>query len=189
MSSKMSPGERAPEKFAALGTRACSVPTPRDACPPRSAKRSATFCGVPDCRSLVGHYRRRIVMVFLIVPPVVQNRVARRNALTTDKNRRNQPAGHVLSLATERTTSRPNREPSAFRTRTPRPGTSIVSCFPCGQYLRTQTALVAEMVLCATRRGIIMRLSMVPRSGLRTWIARGETALRAPTRKPGGGTR
>ena len=26
-------------------------------------------------------------------------------------------------------------------------------------------------------------------AGLRTWIARGETALRAPTRKPGGGTR
>jgi hypothetical protein len=26
-------------------------------------------------------------------------------------------------------------------------------------------------------------------AGLRTWIAQGETALRAPTRKPGGGTR
>ena len=26
-------------------------------------------------------------------------------------------------------------------------------------------------------------------AGLGTWIARGETALRAPTRKPGGGTR
>src|SRR5664279_1516590 len=44
-------------------------------------------------------------------------------------------------------------------------------------------------VLCATRRGIIMRLSMATRSGLRTWIARGETALRASTQKPGGGTR
>ena len=39
------------------------------------------------------------------------------------------------------------------------------------------------------RWGIIMRLSMVTRSGLRKWIARGETALRAPTRKPGRGTR
>ena len=29
-------------------------------------------------------------------------------------------------------------------------------------------------------------VSMVTRSGLRTWIVRGETALRAPTRKPGG---
>jgi hypothetical protein len=26
-------------------------------------------------------------------------------------------------------------------------------------------------------------------AGLRTWIARGETALRAPTRRPGGTTR
>ena len=51
------------------------------------------------------------------------------------------------------------------------------------------SAGVPKRVLCAIRKGIMMRLSMVTRSGLRTLIARGETALRAPTRKPGGGTR
>ena len=48
---------------------------------------------------------------------------------------------------------------------------------------------VSKRVLCAARRGIIMRLSMATISGLGTWTARGEIALRAPWRKPGGGAR
>jgi hypothetical protein len=49
--------------------------------------------------------------------------------------------------------------------------------------------IVSQRGLCATRRGIIMRLSMVTRSELRRRIARGETALREPTRNPGGDKR
>ncbi|MGP8246272.1 MAG: protein kinase domain-containing protein [Bryobacteraceae bacterium] len=46
-----------------------------------------------------------------------------------------------------------------------------------------------EIYLTCDRTVGYYEVSMVFRSGLRTWIARGDTALRAPTRKPGGGTR
>jgi hypothetical protein len=48
---------------------------------------------------------------------------------------------------------------------------------------------VSQRFFVQHQGGVIIRLSMVTRSGLRTWGARGETALRAPTRKPVGGVR
>ena len=50
---------------------------------------------------------------------------------------------------------------------------------------RVEGALLPRQIQRRGPRGLRFQGAL----GLRTWIARGETALRAPTRKPGGGTR